>query len=358
MKRLSALALLLILAAAPPAAAEDCRECHLCPQPTAADPCLPECARDRHQPDWKDFSKLSSPEHVVIDALANLYEPVSFDHEEHAKMSGMGGRSCRLCHHENKAHRVERCGDCHPADHAAAGSPELVDLKTAYHRQCMFCHKEWSQETDCAICHAVKGGELEQPGSLGLGGNGVHHRELPERVTFTTSHDPAPYVSFDHAEHARSYGLNCGSCHARDNCSSCHDERSIVSGEHLHDYSNRSTCTQCHQVARCQVCHSDEPGRAFSHGLTGFPMRSFHASVACVDCHEAEHSHGRLPHECAGCHGAWDTDSFDHAAKLGIDLGEDHAGFDCSDCHADPAFLDTPVCVDCHDDGREADLLR
>ena len=356
---LLALTLMLAFPPSPPVAGADCIDCHLCPQPTREQPCLPDCTRDLKRPEWKDFGKLHSPKIYVIDALADLYEPVVFDHEQHARMSGMGGSSCRLCHHSNGKHEIESCGSCHPAELQAGEGLDVPGLKTAYHRQCMFCHKEWSHETQCEICHAIKGGELKQPANSGLGNGDAHHKELPRRVEFLTGHEPAPYVTFDHVEHAENYGLSCASCHAEDNCASCHDERNIVSGRHLHDYSNRSTCTQCHQVARCQVCHATESGRVFSHSLTGFPIRSFHARLDCVSCHEEEHSHGRLPHECGGCHGDWgDTDSFDHAGKVGVDLGEDHEGMDCGDCHLDPAFLDTPICGDCHDDDRKADLLR
>lgn len=342
-----------------PVLAEDCRDCHDCDKPTPEDPCLPECSRDIHPLIWKDFLELQSPDTCVIDILEDLYEPVIFDHQQHARMSGMGGSSCRLCHHENGDHEVQRCVECHPVTLQAGEGLTVPGLKTAYHRQCMFCHKEWSHETDCEICHAHKGGERKQPSSMGLGnGREMHHKPLPERVLFTTSHEDAPYVSFDHVEHAENYGLSCASCHSQDNCASCHDERNIVNGRHLHSYSNRSTCTQCHQVGRCVVCHATTPDRRFSHSLTGFPMRSFHADLACARCHEAEHSHGWLSHDCDDCHGEWDTDSFDHATKLGVDLGEDHEGMDCGDCHPDPAFLDAPVCGDCHDDDREGDLLK
>lgn len=358
MSSLRMLFILSLLLIGSPALADDCSDCHTCAQPTPENPCLPDCSRDLRAPDWKDFIKLHSPDTCIIDVLEDLYEPVVFDHQQHARMSGMGGSSCRLCHHENSDHEIQKCGDCHPAALEAGEGLAIPGLKTAYHRQCMFCHKEWSHETDCAICHALKGGELKTPLSMGLGnGHEKHHKELPEHVLFTTSYS-APYVVFDHVEHAESYGLSCASCHSQDNCASCHDERNIVNDRHLHDYSNRSTCTQCHQVNRCQVCHTKNPQRRFSHGLTGFPMRRFHASLACVSCHEEEHSHGRLPHDCSGCHGEWDPEVFDHAGTLGVDLGEDHTGLDCGDCHPDPNFQDAPLCGDCHDNERDAELLK
>ena len=111
-------------------------------------------------------------------------------------------------------------------------------------------------------------------------------------------------------------------------------------------------------MSTCGTCHARQPSRAFSHGLTGWPLERFHETLACEKCHAEPKAHRVMPRECNGCHNLWEHEDFDHAAQVGVDLGEAHDGLSCSDCHQDESFGAPPVCAACHDDGREADSLR
>jgi len=351
------LAIAFLLIGLSPVFSQNCTDCHLCEDPKPADPCLRECSRDTHVPDWHDLESMDSPDIVILNQLVDLYEAVTFDHEAHAEMSGMGGGTCVLCHHDNPDGMIESCGVCHPAERVE-GAEEVIDLKSAYHRQCMYCHRDWSGEADCEICHLPLDGNGEPLGQRRQPPQNPH-REARAVMNFETSHDPAPFVTFHHESHAGAYGISCNECHELDNCSSCHLGTSTEVLPELHDFSNRSTCGECHGTSHCGSCHSRQPDRIFRHEVTGFPLKSYHAGVTCRSCHGERHAHGQLARDCQGCHSAWgDTDSFDHADKIGVDLGEDHAGMDCSDCHPDLGFVAAPICSDCHDDDREADLLR
>ena len=117
------------------------------------------------------------PEEVEIDVLAELYEPVNFNHEMHVMMF-----DCAACHHHTtgtgvmdeycaKCHDGEQevdsvsCQDCHAADSASAASlheaplefsfhDDVPNLKAAYHLSCLGCHQEMGAPTGCQDCHA------------------------------------------------------------------------------------------------------------------------------------------------------------------------------------------------------------
>lgn len=119
-----------------------------------------------------------APEEVVIDTLANLYEPVTFDHLMHVDLA-----SCEQCHHHTTGSAMERkecsrchendgeaetvaCSDCHAAQRfAPAYLKELQDprryhidqpgLKGAYHLGCLGCHREQEGPTGCQDCHQM-----------------------------------------------------------------------------------------------------------------------------------------------------------------------------------------------------------
>jgi len=358
--------LVLALLALPVAAfGADCIKCHTCDQPTPEKPCLSDCPRGGEQPSWADFAAMDLPETCVLDQLVDRYEPVIFNHAQHAKMSGMGGASCRLCHHANEQGWVGNCYGCHPA-HLSGRHVGVPDLKTAYHRQCMFCHKEWSHETNCEICHAPRGSGTPTampPKKTSATGHGFQHRAEPKVVNFKTTYEPGPYVVFDHQTHTKNYGLSCFECHHSDQCSSCHDSDASKFSPRLHNYSNINTCTKCHNVGRCSTCHSETESRAFDHALTGMPLKSYHQNLTCDRCHEDRQTHGHMPRECHGCHGDWGADDFDaagfdHSAKVGVTLREFHEGPNCNDCHPGKDYAATPVCHECHDDAMSPSRLR
>ena len=114
------------------------------------------------------------PETVVIDALANQYEPVKLPHRKivnalfnnikNNKLANFfhheKGTICQGCHHNSPAaKKPPNCVSCHSRPFNAK-DPFKPGLMAAYHRQCMECHKAMNIQkpvsTDCTACHAKK----------------------------------------------------------------------------------------------------------------------------------------------------------------------------------------------------------
>ncbi len=121
------------------------------------------------------FAMDDFPDEVELDALADLYEPVIFDHAMHVEVA----EDCSTCHHHTtgtepvnsyclKCHQGEEdmdtvaCQDCHsgPANSTKDAGPEFVyhddqpNLKAAYHLNCLGCHREVGGPVGCEDCHA------------------------------------------------------------------------------------------------------------------------------------------------------------------------------------------------------------
>ena len=120
------------------------------------------------------------PDEVVIDSLAQLYEPVYFDHAMHEEVTDS---NCSVCHHHTLGTEIddENCMQCHAGSegtdeiscqecHAskrfeaeylkklsADNTMHHIDrlgLKAAYHSRCMNCHEEMGVANGCQDCHA------------------------------------------------------------------------------------------------------------------------------------------------------------------------------------------------------------
>jgi hypothetical protein len=125
-----------------------------------------------------EMSADDAPETVEINAIADIYEPVQFDHAAHVTMV----ESCSFCHHHttgsapekktcSKCHKGEEdtgtvaCYDCHEAKRFSAQylseleqNPLLFHigkpgLKGAYHQNCIGCHTEIDGPVGCQDCH-------------------------------------------------------------------------------------------------------------------------------------------------------------------------------------------------------------
>ncbi len=147
------------------------------------------------------------PQMVVIDSMANLYEPVEFDHEMHAAELG-----CTSCHHHiiehtdqtctihnvvdqaNSRHCTKchqgwypgsldraKCRDCHSSERYTADylarmekdkdetyHRDNIGLVGAYHNQCLPCHVE-EGIGGCQDCHArTEAGDKEFQAGAGV----------------------------------------------------------------------------------------------------------------------------------------------------------------------------------------------
>lgn len=289
------------------------------------------------------------PKPVILGSLANIFYPVEFSHDTHAHMSEMG-TGCETCHHDFEDGDYSPCSDCHSNDPAEADDGQPT-LNGAYHRRCMTCHRKNEPKVSiCSTCHTVSTAakpvnppqKIRSPRLKG-----------PEVLTFNTPDADAPMVTFHHKEHVKLYRIDCSACHHNESCSKCHSYadtpmKKVAELEEFH-----VPCESCHDQTedddQCGFCHKSAPSKGFSHSMTGFPLKAFHAKNKCESCHVGKGRIKPLDKTCTNCHSNFVLGEFDHA-KTGLELYEDHQELDCYECHQDNKFDVTPVCYDCHGD--------
>lgn len=346
----------------------DCKSCHSCDYPTAADPCLTMCPRDKeisiyHAPE-------EGPELVLMDEVKGNYGPVMFSHKIHAQMSVMSG-GCETCHHYNTTGPVLKCGACHEDRHMR-DDISIPDLEAAYHRQCLDCHMEWSRSFDCNFCHVSDGQDIEKLRLEKLAKyTGLDHPEMnqPQQVVYETNYPDGKLVTFYHNEHVNIFNQDCNSCHQNESCMKCHDvSLTNARGKLLDEQRKKASktfdehhaaCASCHEVDQnntnnCIKCHTNEVQKPFDHKIsTGFDLSKYHAKVSCNSCHKNNEFKG-LRSSCKSCHN-FNSDNFDHKIT-GFQIDDMHSFLDCGDCHKG-ANYNKPVCDDCHDGYTYPDLM-
>ena len=95
------------------------------------------------------FASAAGPDVVVIDEVSHWFDPVEFAHADHVDMAD----ACISCHHDQEPGDESACDDCHVAEYDPE-SPDVPDLKMAYHLLCMGCHDEVDATLECVGCHA------------------------------------------------------------------------------------------------------------------------------------------------------------------------------------------------------------
>jgi hypothetical protein len=119
-----------------------------------------------------------APDTITLNVLAELYEPVVFDHAMHADVAECAichhqttgqpeaGSRCVRCHSGNETNASVACRDCHVAEPFSADYMrskevdseryhiDMPGLKGAYHLSCLGCHTEMGAPTGCQECHA------------------------------------------------------------------------------------------------------------------------------------------------------------------------------------------------------------
>jgi len=334
-----------------------CSPCHTCENPTPEDLCLRACIRAAA----RELAEERAPNVVILNELEDLYLPVPFDHKGHADMAEMT-QGCVVCHHyvpDGTEH--PECKSCHEIA-PLREDMRKPSLKAAYHRQCLSCHREWSHETACEVCHPPKAGRGERDRLTTRPTKddilGAMHPPIPEPDVeiYQTKHEypPGTQVIFRHKEHTRRFGLRCVECHREDNCLRCHEEgrehtQRIKTLEEHHD-----PCAHCHDMEspeRCGHCHWEE-GKPqpppFDHATIGWPLGRYHEDKSCRVCHKTVRF-VKLDRDCNKCHEAWAPDNFNHGIT-GQGLDENHAETDCEECHIDRKFDQPPTCDECHDE--------
>jgi hypothetical protein len=247
------------------------------------------------------------PDVVILDQLVEHYQPVPFDHKGHARMAEMWD-GCVTCHHhtpapepaaqvngkmQDLAAAIPACKSCHPI--ARNGEDlHMPNLKGAYHRQCLGCHREWSGANQCQACHEPLDPKNPPRDLTPAGILSRMHPPVPEPEdkVYRTRFTPAvgQNVLFRHKEHTEQHDLKCSSCHVRENCSSCHTATEVTTrpqpmqrGRTWGD--THKPCTNCHEADRCRSCHyTDEQSGPMPRGVDGSadpepgPLRLIRAS--------------------------------------------------------------------------------
>jgi hypothetical protein len=329
-----------------------CKTCHTCDVPTKQNPCLVECPRFEmitvHQPAEE------GPDVIKIGKLADKYLPATFSHKVHAQMSLMSG-GCAGCHHYNTVGPILPCSDCHSVERKREDLSK-PDLQAAYHRQCINCHKEWSHSTDCTSCHLEKSKSIAGKESNELKGKDHPEVKEPEKLIYETNYNKGKIVTFFHNEHTSLFGVDCISCHQKENCTRCHDINNIKTiSSNLPEKITKSSsqhhqpCFKCHADDKCSDCHLDKPMDPFDHKVsTGWALNRFHEKLECAKCH-SNNTFTKLNNSCVSCHKNFVAGSFNHSVT-DLKLDEIHADFECGDCHIEENFANKPDCSNCHDD--------
>lgn len=334
-----------------------CKTCHTCEYPTVKEPCLIDCPREnlvtiRH-------SASAGPNVIQMDFFKERYGPVLFSHRLHAEMFDMAG-GCGGCHHYNTTGPVLGCSECHSADDRKTdlGTPGLL---AAYHRQCINCHREWSHDSGCQSCHALRSNVKEDAKAaiLEMSTAKPHARVIePLKLIYETDTEKGRLVTFYHRDHSRLFVQACSSCHRKQNCVDCHDASRSEAGKEVAvkpsadtrtEDEKHASCFGCHKNETCEFCHANEERGAFDHASrSGWALQKYHASLSCAHCHP-KGQFKRDDHACASCHPAWNSNNFKHRV-VGLELDENHNSLDCEDCHAKKQFQNKPSCTNCHDD--------
>ncbi|PKL90342.1 MAG: hypothetical protein CVV23_00365 [Ignavibacteriae bacterium HGW-Ignavibacteriae-2] len=329
----------------------DCSFCHSCENPTKNEPCIKDCPR--HTMITVHHSPSEGPLEIKIDILKkekDLYSPVIFSHRAHSEMSQMGG-GCSMCHHYNPPGRVVACKECHDVNRQRADLRK-PDLNGAYHRQCIDCHKLWSDDKGCTYCHAKNSDSGKNKITKTVPKKDRIHPEViaPNKVVYNAKSGKNKFVTFYHNDHTNLFSLECKDCHKDESCVKCHAKEKIIKKQNKTLNQKHQLCSSCHDTAKnCNNCHMEKVTEGFNHKIkTGFDISKFHAALKCRDCHKKPKSFTGLKGTCSNCHQEFKAGTFDHRkAKLVLD--EIHAEIDCSDCHTN-ANYQKPTCENCHDD--------
>lgn len=325
----------------------DCSFCHSCENPTKLNPCLKNCPRDEmitvyHSPE-------KAPDIIKIDVVKSekdIYQKVIFTHRLHAEMSNMAG-GCEICHHYNPPGKVVACRECHE-NNRIREELNKPDLKGAYHRQCLTCHKTWTAQDDCNFCHLPNGVKSKEKTTT-VGKFKAHKKiETPVKIVFDTKKHKGTSVQFYHNDHSEVFDIECTKCHSAEACAKCHNQNlskaKLSSGKN----DKHKVCSACHDVKKnCNLCHSTKDSERFNHlQRTGFELKEYHSNLSCSKCHKSSTDFRGIKKECSSCHSGWNS-NFNHK-KAGLILDETHESLECQDCHESKNMkID---CSNCHED--------
>lgn len=122
---------------------------------------------------------MDGPDSIELNTLAELYEPVLFDHAMHVEATGENcaechhhttgmpatDNNCARCHDNSEGAEEVTCQGCHSSQRFEADylrtmeennmlyHTDKIGLKAAYHLKCMTCHQEMDAPNGCQDCH-------------------------------------------------------------------------------------------------------------------------------------------------------------------------------------------------------------
>jgi hypothetical protein len=243
----------------------NCSACHQCELPTKENPCLNLSAAIFLGKGERLTPQKMPPEFVMIKVLEDEYEPVKFPHRKHAHMLETNF-DCTECHHfAPPTPKNPPCKDCHnPYEYRQ--DIEQVGLKAAYHRRCLTCHAQWSQNTNCELCHASKNKEVAE--KLAQFIPKFKEMKEPEKTVYINRMFTGPYVTFFHKDHSKKKNVYCADCHDKWECVSCHyqgEERPFMA-EAVLGTGVHGPCRLCHATIGkdekgddvCVKCHATQ----------------------------------------------------------------------------------------------------
>ena len=246
-------------------------------------------------------------------------------HNEPGEPKTMPLSKCDSCHQKHQEfpmtddHSELKCSVCH-----VNGIYEKIEAT------CESCHSSpvnhiYNISTKCEACHTLEGWGQ----AIGK------HTELPltkehSNVTCVKCHPNAVYVA---------KSTLCESCHnlpvehfkTTDSCESCHTTGGWTPADYDHSFYKLENK---HQTINCTQCHTD-------HQYVDTPKK-------CELCHTTSNDHEySIDTRCEACH---DTKGWKTATShLSFPLTEQHSNLQCSDCHTDLAYKETPnTCGSCH----------
>ena len=334
------------------------------------------------------------------------WQPAEFTHPtDFPLVLGHAVADCKTCHETTYLGTPDFCFGCHQMDYNNALDP--AHQKSDFSQSCEECHTiaAWTPaefnhdlstfhltgahltvecsschtngvytgtKSECWDCHSVAYESTSNPIHT-IDGYSVNCTDCHQ----TSSWQPA---QFDH--NLSNYPLsgahvlaNCSDCHQigiyqgiSDLCYSCHQQDYEEADDPDHVDSNLSQS--------CEGCHTNiawQPS-SFDHQLTAFPLTGSHIGTDCNACHlngvfggtptdcyachteefeeadDPDHVEGNFGTDCALCHNTndWEPAGFNHELA-GFTMDGAHQLLDCSSCHFDGSYSDTPNdCYSCH----------
>ncbi len=329
-----------------------CKSCHETEYPTKNDPGLRKCPRFDMISKFPTFNK--GPEVVDIKEMSDKYTDVVFSHKIHSQMSEMS-IGCTDCHHYNTTGPVLNCRECHEQNRSRE-DVSVPDLKAAFHRQCMGCHKQWSHDNGCSTqCHSNKGTDVKNRDRQEMLDKKHPKVTEPTKMIWETNSAAGKIVTFFHNEHNQLFKINCNTCHKQENCTKCHDvnnpkddKNPIGIKKSFEDH--HKPCMNCHNENACEKCHKEKEMTPFNHSSSaGWTLKNYHSRLACEKCHGNSMPFKKLDNNCTSCHKNFAPGKFDHKLA-GLTLSENHKEMECENCHLKNDFSKPPDCKTCHDD--------